>query len=78
MRVECSILGCQRTTGIERWADPRDRWLLGIKLKDEDGEIVLNLCPAHAKEVFGLHERDFAELEKTERMIAETSNERPV
>ena len=73
---ECSIIGCPRVTLLTRWADPRDRWMLEIPLKEDDGTIVIvNLCPVHAREQFNLHERDFVELEKAERMIAEFSPE---
>lgn len=73
MRVECSIVGCPRTTGLDRWADPRDRWMLEVPLKDGDDVIHVDLCPAHVRELFNLQERDYVELERTEKIISETN-----
>jgi len=71
---ECSIIGCAGITPFERWTNPRDRWMLGVTLKDDGREINLNFCPEHVKELFGLHEKDFVELEKVERMVSEVKS----
>ena len=70
--TECSIIGCQRKTFLTRWPDPRNRWLLGIELTEEDGSVVrVNLCPWHAREQFQLQEHDYAQMERMESMVTE-------
>ena len=74
----CSIVGCLCTTTATAWADPRDRWMLGLELKDDDGSLVIvNLCPQHTREQFDLQEAHYAELEKSEKLVRETVTGRP-
>ena len=68
----CSIEGCWRFTFNPRRVNPRKRWMLEIVVhEDTDRNLILNLCPAHAREVFELDESDYANLEKVEQEIRE-------
>lgn len=74
---ECSILGCPQITVLTKWADPRERWMLDVPLKDDDGMRIISLCPVHAREIFLIEESDYVALERAERLVVETVGQRP-
>lgn len=59
----CSVIGCMASTTDGNDPDPRKRWMLGREIGDEEEKEIVNLCPAHVKEFFGLNETDYKALE---------------
>lgn len=62
---------------LTKWADPRERWMLDVPLKDDDGMRIISLCPVHAREIFLIEESDYVALERAERLVVETVGQRP-
>lgn len=68
---ECSIIPCVNRTHDPFSRNPRERWMIGIKLKDSDGsEIVLDICPFCIPLFFPqANEEFFRSMEHTEKVI---------
>jgi len=59
----CSVQGCMKTTNGQPQANFRNRWMLGVTIGDEEESEVVNLCPDHVREFFGLTETDYKAME---------------
>jgi hypothetical protein len=68
---ECSIIGCPRVTVNPANPDPRLRWAIGMKLKDGEKTVTLNLCPAHVRELLFVDDDFYDRLARTEKFVRE-------
>jgi hypothetical protein len=70
-KIECSVEKCPEWTRNPWTENPRGRWLVGLKLTDENNHIhFVNLCPAHIREYFPqVNEEFYKTLLNTERTI---------
>jgi hypothetical protein len=73
--------GCGRSTFYPFKRDPRKRWLVNVRLVDVEGnfgekgkELVVNLCPACAKEQFNLQDSDYDALVRSEMAVMSKVN----
>lgn len=68
---ECSIVGCNNVTVNPFNPDPRQRWIIGLRLKEEDDtEINVNLCPGHVRRLMpGANEDFFDRVQNTEEFV---------
>jgi hypothetical protein len=67
----CSIIGCHNSTRNPHHENPRFRWIVGLELVDDDGEVLkINLCPHCIPDYFeGVNEEFFKKMDFTERLI---------
>jgi hypothetical protein len=68
---DCSIEGCGCVTVNPFSPDPRQRWIIGLRLKEEDdSEVTINLCPGHVRRLMpGANEDFFDRVERTEEFV---------
>ena len=70
----CSVMGCMNQTDGAKDVigstaiDPRERWILGQVIGDDEENEIVNLCPLHVKEFFGLSEESYKSIEVGERL----------
>jgi hypothetical protein len=69
--IECSLTDCTNRTRKPYDIDPRKRWMVQIKLQEEDGsQVTMNLCPKCIKKFFpSVNEEFFERMENSERLI---------
>jgi hypothetical protein len=67
----CSLSDCATRTKHPYDADPRKRWMIQIKLIEEDGsELIVNLCPRCIRKYFPkVDDKFFETMENSEALI---------
>lgn len=69
---QCSIVDCPHATTKPFHENPRFRWIVGLLLKNEQGEdIRVNLCPAHVRTLLPVDDDFFETTARTESFIRE-------
>lgn len=70
--IECCLTTCSNRTTRPESRDVRERWIVGVKMKDEDGnEHTVNFCPRHIREYLGADSDFYDRTERTERFVRE-------
>ncbi len=68
--IMCSLVGCFETYNGKVSDDPRKRWIINQRIGDDEEWEIVNLCPKHVREIFGLQEKDFQALEMGEGLAS--------